>query len=573
MERGLYKNRSNLHIKTTAALVLIIVSMLTDHIQAAGVDVEPNTALLIEGQKTELLCRYGRPINYCRIEIPGEKVLNLSPLWSKTPGFSYYGTGLDNGQCGVTIDRVSASHNGKVKCSLGFEGEEYEGNIDLVVALRPHQPVIELLSKPDQDEAFAAESKFAARCIVRDGRPAANITWFVDDLPIYQGLNPPEVIESQSDKNVTLSTTAQLLQKYLTPEDDGKMLICRAHHQTDREQPQEGKFLLKVRYAPVPQPETTVYGLYLEHTAMVNITIRANPTPITEWTIEGIAIPQGTQSGRYSAYEPVQLGNGYYNVTLAIAGLTLQDTTKTYNLKASNAFGVREYSVRISSSATPPSSGLDVGSIVGIAVAVAILVIIVLLIGFARATGRWCFGGKKSRSPTSETHDDGTATQQPGPNVALLESNINSPNTPNGVTIVANNNNNNKNGTSNGNQNNMNGSGRQRNSSLMASTGAVNGAGNDDDSFEYATDRESGVYNATTVPLRNGRNSTTSRQSTASDENDQHQQGTDLLTRGNQLGIPESRCTRWIPKDQRELLERQAKLLANRIQKPVETEF
>ncbi|XP_055917848.1 fasciclin-3 isoform X3 [Eupeodes corollae] len=395
MERGLYKNRSNLHITTTtaAALVLIIVSMLTDHIQAAGVDVEPNKALLIEGQKTELLCRYGRPINYCRIEIPGEKVLNLSPLWSKTPGFSYFGSGLDNGQCGVTIDRVSASHNGKVKCSLGFEGEEYEGNIELVVALRPHQPVIELLSKPGQDEAFAAESKFAARCVVRDGRPAANISWFIDDLPIVQGLNPPEVIESQSDKNVTLSTTAQLLQKYLTPEDDGKMLICRAYHQTDREDPQEGKFLLKVRYAPVPQPETTVYGLYLEHTVMVNVTIRANPTPITEWTIEGIAIPQGTQSGRYSAYEPVNLGNGYYNVTLAIAGLTLQDTTKTYNLKASNAFGVREYSVRISSSATPPSSGLDVGSIVGIAVAVAILVIIVLLIGFARATGRWCFGG------------------------------------------------------------------------------------------------------------------------------------------------------------------------------------
>lgn len=521
MERGLYKkNHSNLHKKATAVLpsslmlvFIIVFSMLTDHIQAAGVDVEPNTALLIEGQKTELLCRYGRPINYCRIEIPGEKVLNLSPLWSKTPGFSYYGTGLENGQCGVTIDRVSASHNGKVKCSLGFEGEEYEGNIDLVVALRPHQPVIELLSKPGQDDSFVAESKFVARCIVRDGRPAANITWFIDDLPIYQGLNPPEVIESQSDRNVTLATTAQLLQKYLTPEDDGKMLICRAHHQTDRDQPQEGKFLLKVRYTPVPMPDTTVYGLYLEHTALVNITIRANPTPITEWTIEGIAIPQGTQSGRYSAFEPVNLGNGYYNVTLAIAGLTLQDTTKTYNLKASNAFGVREYTVRISSSATPPSSGLDIGSIVGIAIAVAILVIIVLLIGFARATGRWCFGGKKSRSATSETHDDGSsaATQHPGPNVALLESNINSDGQrqqPNGVT--SNNNNTNK-SDKNGNQNTMNGS--HRNSFLMATTGV-----NDDDSFEYATDRESGVYNATTVPLKSGngqRNSSTPRQSTA----------------------------------------------------------
>lgn len=43
----------------------------------------------------------------------------------------------------------------------------------------------------------------------------------------------------------------------------------------------------------------------------------------------------------------------------------------------------------------------------------------------------------------------------------------------------------------------------------------------------------------------------------------------DLLAKGNQLGIPvESRMSRWIPKDQRELLEKQAQLLASRITKP-----
>lgn len=98
-------------------------------------NVEPNTALLNEGDRTELLCRYGRSINYCRIEIPGEqKVLNLSPEWSKTPGFTYFGAGLTAGQCGVSIERVKASNNGQVKCSLGVEGEELSGTIDLVVA-------------------------------------------------------------------------------------------------------------------------------------------------------------------------------------------------------------------------------------------------------------------------------------------------------------------------------------------------------------------------------------------------------------------------------------------------------
>lgn len=98
---------------------------------------EPNTALLNEGDPVELLCRYGRTLNYCRIEIPGEqKVLNLSPTWSKTPGFKYYGTGLNGGQCGVSIERVKASNNGQVKCFLGVEGEELTGTIDLVVACK-----------------------------------------------------------------------------------------------------------------------------------------------------------------------------------------------------------------------------------------------------------------------------------------------------------------------------------------------------------------------------------------------------------------------------------------------------
>jgi len=146
--------------------------------------------------------------------------------------------------------------------------------------------------------------------------------------------------------------------------------------------------------APVHQQEALVYGLYLEHTAIVNMTIRASPPPTIEWNIGGVVVPQGRTEGRYSAYEPQYLSNDMYNVTLAIAGLTLEDTTKTYELRASNELGMTTYDVRISSSSKPPSSSLDVAAIVGIVVAVAVLVLIVLLVLFARTTGRWCFGGK-----------------------------------------------------------------------------------------------------------------------------------------------------------------------------------
>lgn len=131
-----------------------------------------------------------------------------------------------------------------------------------------------------------------------------------------------------------------------------------------------------------------------------------------------------------------------------------------------------------------------------------------------------------------------------GQNVALLE-------TPNGITLL---------GASKMRE--ANGNGHER-----LSVERRPHVQDEDDSFEYATDRESSVYNPTTQPL--GRNvlmaqagGRQSKQEAQSEEN------SDLLQRGNQLGIPESRFARWLPKDQRELLEKQAKLLSGRGSQP-----
>ncbi|KAH8334069.1 hypothetical protein KR059_006355 [Drosophila kikkawai] len=516
------------------------------------VNVEPNTALLNEGDRTELLCRYGRSINYCRIEIPGEeKVLNLSPEWSKTPGFTYYGAGLTAGQCGVSIERVKASYNGQVKCSLGVEGEELSGTIDLVVALRPQQPIIELLTRPNREGYFNENTEFKARCTVRDGRPPANISWFIDNMPANKRTTPLDIrpssnINSNARDNVVLSTSEQEIQWHLSPEDSNRKLVCRSHHQTDRESlpPQEAAYILNVRYAPIHQVDAAVYGLYLDHTAIVNITIKASPQPKIEWTIDGAIVSQGRTDGRYSAYEPQYLGNDEYNVTLAIAGLTLEDTTKVYQLRATNELGMTDYQVRISSSSKPPSSSLDVAAIVGIVVAVAVLVLIVLLVLFARATGRWCFGGKSSHCLPYFTSDKQLELETHGQNVALLE-------TPNGITLLGASKLREPNGTTNGTQDRLSVETRRKHN-------------DDDDSFEYGTDRESSVYNPTTRPLKSilmsqagGRNS----RSSTSDKEDGNE---DLLQKGNQLGIPESRFSRWLPKDQRELIEKQAMLLSGR---------
>lgn len=145
---------------------------------------------------------------------------------------------------------------------------------------------------------------------------------------------------------------------------------------------------------PQGQPELKVYGLELGSSAIVNVTIRANPRPKTEWNIDGQVIRQGEQISRYEAYEPVDLGNGVFNVSLSIAGLTLDDTNKVYNLKANNDFGQQDYHIRISSSPASLTTGLDMGAIVGIVLGIAVLLIVIVVVVFARATGRWCFGGK-----------------------------------------------------------------------------------------------------------------------------------------------------------------------------------
>lgn len=159
----------------------------------------------------------------------------------------------------------------------------------------------------------------------------------------------------------------------------------------------EEKFLifrLSFTVQPQPQPEIKVYGVILGSDAVINATIKANPRPRTEWIVDGVAIPQGSQNGRYESYEPMDLGNGVFNVSLTIASLTLEDTTKMYYLKASNEFGTQEYSVRISSSEAAAVNGLEMGAIIGIVVAVVVVIIIVVLVVVARATGKFCFAGE-----------------------------------------------------------------------------------------------------------------------------------------------------------------------------------
>lgn len=100
----------------------------------SGIDVEPKEATVQNGQNVTLLCRSGKQLDYCRFEIPNLVAFRISDK-TNSDSYSYYGSGLESGDCGVHLYRVDLKNNGKVRCILGFKenASEGSGTIDLVV--------------------------------------------------------------------------------------------------------------------------------------------------------------------------------------------------------------------------------------------------------------------------------------------------------------------------------------------------------------------------------------------------------------------------------------------------------
>ncbi|KAL5279304.1 Fas3 family protein [Megaselia abdita] len=387
-------------------VILFGINLQANLINGQRVEVTPENVIVKEGGSTTISCRYGQKINFCLFHINGSDSISVNEKYDNN-GVRYTGAGLANGECGITIDRVTSANNGQTKCTLGVDGHAgglVEGLAQIVVA-RSAQPEIQI-ENTHRNGVFSTEIPLKAYCTVVGARPQANIQWFLNDQQITRSLS------RQVDQETAPGefSSRQDIEYRLTPEDDGKSLICKAVQFQDDNENRYAKQQLNIEYAPVPEQDFHVYGLDLGQTATINVTIRANPQPRVHWTVDGNSIAEGQRIQRYSANTPIPLGNGFYNVTFSIGGLTLEDTTKTYYLSASNLHGPREYTVKISSSDKPlTAQGLEVGAIVGIVIACAILILVVLLVVFARLTGRWCFSGKSVKSPTNETSDTESA--------------------------------------------------------------------------------------------------------------------------------------------------------------------
>lgn len=67
-----------------------------------------------------------------------------------------------------------------------------------------------------------------ASCVVRDGRPVANISWYLNEEPLYNSeVSMPTIMELAKEN---LQTKVQNMTRVLQASDNGKSLRCVAFH-------------------------------------------------------------------------------------------------------------------------------------------------------------------------------------------------------------------------------------------------------------------------------------------------------------------------------------------------------
>lgn len=108
----------------------------------------------------------------------------------------------------------------------------------------PQRPEIKINTELRRS-SFEIDQDFQATCISRDGRPPAQLYWFLDTEQITEGISAPRVADLLTSNNTTLYSVAVTLNRRLKATDDRKFLICRSVHPAD--QPQEDRFQLQVR--------------------------------------------------------------------------------------------------------------------------------------------------------------------------------------------------------------------------------------------------------------------------------------------------------------------------------------
>lgn len=398
-------------------LLFFLIAVIS-YVQCQNVaSVDPSLVEKAEGDFAEILCRYGKQIDRCRFEQLGTRL--TIKLWEgrNSDGYSYFGEGLDRGQCGLRIESLRREHEGNWTCvlDLGDNSDDVIGDFKISIARAPKLPELYI-----QDQNQLREgSELYADCVFRDGKPSGIVRWFLGEEEIT---SHDETLTEQNG----YETVTSKVRRILRADDNLKSLTCRVEHTAFENGYTNTTHQLQVNYPPqaISRNELYVGSLTIGNSADIAITIRSNPKPLLEWTVDGKTLKEGTTSDRFVVKEAEQVDDGRYLAKLTVIQLTLEDVSKTFLLRARNNFGTQDYPIRIGGSPDENgkrnlsfcyfkmcsnsiefsltqienlASGLGIVAIIGIAIAALVVLVIVALLVVARITKRWCFAGKHER--------------------------------------------------------------------------------------------------------------------------------------------------------------------------------
>ncbi|XP_015108830.1 fasciclin-3 isoform X2 [Diachasma alloeum] len=384
----------------------VVVAVSAQGYNTPLVEVEPKEKAVVKvGDPLKVKCRIGMPLAGCRVEIPGLPPIVLKPNQPSDDGISYYGAGLQSGECGVTIDHVKDSYHGDFKCALhpAESRSETIGTLKIIVAKPPpNRPELILSQAPG--ERYKKGDRIEMSCSALAGRPSATVSLFLDNETLSRdnsrfGYNTNE--DSMSVVNAT---------RILDWSDNGKYVRCVADH-IALDKPMEVHRQLQVLFPPQEQPTIERFGYVIGRPGIINATVYANPKPNFVWKVGDEEITEGRtdQSQRLQTTTARETKPGQWYVELKIDSVQKTDTEKFYVLEARNPEGTTKYHFRLSTSPEPEGFDLDAGFIIGIVVGILVLLLLISLIIFARATGRWCFAGGSSTRNIGESSDTESA--------------------------------------------------------------------------------------------------------------------------------------------------------------------
>ncbi|XP_052891827.1 fasciclin-3-like [Anopheles moucheti] len=338
--------RNNQHRNLALLVAFCSCYSLLAPVQSQHIETVPSSPSFhaLYERNVDLLCRANKPLDNCQVQLPGPSSTTYD-VDSLPSGVKRIGDG-SRGECGVRLSTVTSERFGKFVCKLTIGGEQHEATIELRQFVAPRITDLKISKYTTLvDNGIRANQMLKARCTSRMGLPVSNLTWFLDGKPIDESLLKPAQITTEMQDQKSLSTIQQEVNMYVTPEQNGMVLECVVNHPAFRTE-QRSSLPLNIKFAPEAIPHIHIDELPASGSASVNITIHANPQPITRWTVNGRLIKEGESIDIYQAYIPRPASSkGEYTVLLKNNDCAKERAT-LYTLEATNVLGTQTYIIK-----------------------------------------------------------------------------------------------------------------------------------------------------------------------------------------------------------------------------------